>query len=271
MSSMALVTAELHKRNGERLELVSAIEALEQQKAISIAGSVSLSVTSCKSGEGKAVEESKIAVTVDIEGKSGSKKAGKMNSKMSLQVSSIEEVLVITCYEEKVSAGEMPAGIDAVEGGVTEQASVVSVPFTAKFPVKDAKDIVTCELQGSCSETTETMSIQVKVVLDETEDALEQKKKQLAQVEKSIAELGETVKAAHDETAEKARQERSKPKAVTGGAKAGGANAAASAQKGPTLLEMGAQAAAVAYGMGTYLVFGGAVAVIYLYGDYASV
>ena len=59
MSSLALVTQELHKRNGERLELQSAIEALEQQKATNIAGIVNVSVTSCKSGDGKIVKRAK--------------------------------------------------------------------------------------------------------------------------------------------------------------------------------------------------------------------
>lgn len=268
MSSLALVTQELHKRNGEKLELQSAIEALEQQEAVNIAGSLSLSVTGCKSEDGKAVEESKLAVVAEIEGKTGTKKEGKINDKMSMQVSALSEILLITCYVDKISAGETPTE-DNDEEGVMEKSSVVSIPFMAKYPVKDAKDVVTCEIQGSCSETSETMFMQVKVVLDETGETLDRKKKELSQVEKSISALQESAKAAHDETVAQAKKEKGKQKADRG-AKAGGADSA-SVAKGPTLLEMGAQAATVAYGMGTYLVFGGAVAVIYLYGDYASI
>ena len=141
------------------------------------------------------------------------------------------------------------------------------MPFTAQFPVKDAEDVVTCERLGSCSETRETISMQVKVVLEGTEEELERKKKELSQVEESVAKLQESAKAAHNETVAQAKKEKSKQKAAS---VSGGVNPA-STQKGPNLLEMGAQAAAVAYGMGTYLVFGGAVAIIYLYGDYASV
>ena len=271
MSSLALITQELHRRNGEAQVLKAAIEQLDQQAAVGILGSMSLTVTGCKNSEGKAVEDSKISVRANIEGKADSKMEGRCSEELKFQISSFEEVLVLTCYEEKMPAEEMGDG----EEGVTEQASVASVPYCINFPVKDAKDMVTTELTGSCSETNETMSISIKVLLDETKDALESSKKELQQLEESISALQEAAKAAHTETQQAAVQERERKKqqgqGKGGAAGAGGAPVAQQAPKGPSFMEMGAQAAAVAYSMGSYLVFGGAVTVIYLYGDYASI
>ena len=49
---------------------------------------------------------------VEIEGKTGSRKEGKISDKMSMQVSTLSEILLITCYEDRISAVCSPMEVE---------------------------------------------------------------------------------------------------------------------------------------------------------------
>jgi hypothetical protein len=274
MSSLALITAEMHKIGGRYQEVSNEVANLDEEAKAGVSASVTLTVLSCEGAEGKSVDSAAISVSVTVNSDgTETKKDGKVDEALAFKISTMEEVLSITCYNEK--RGAEP--IEEAEG-VTEQASVISVPFTAEFAVKEAskETAMTTKLEGKCDESSESMNINVKITLDTTEDLIASKKRELQELEASIIELQKALKAENAAQTESAKKEKKKPAAAGSSspkkaAAAGGTVSKPKVSLGQRVSQLSQWAVGVAYNSGSYFIFAGAVSAIYLYGDYASI
>ena len=270
MSSLALITAEMHKIGGRYQEVSNEVANLDEEAKAGVSATVSVTVLSCEGSEGKSVDSAAISVSVMVKS-DRTEKDGKVDEALAFKISTMEEVLSITCYNEK--RGAEP--IEETEG-VTEQASVVSVPFTAEFAVKEAskETAMTARLEGKCDESSESMNINVKITLDTTEDLIASKKRELQELEASIIELQKALKAENAAQSESAKKEKKKP-AATGSSSpkkaAAGAVSKPKVSLGQRVSQLSQWVVGVAYNSGSYFIFAGAVSAIYLYGDYASI
>lgn len=273
MSTLALITAEMHKLNSRAQECDAEISRQSEAKASGVLGAVSVTVLGCEEAVGKVpVDDAKISVTVAInlgESESSSKDA-KVKEAVDFDVHTMEEVFTITCHYDKMGTAPMDDS-----GDIAQQASVVVVPFKAELPIKDvSRDVaMTTTLDGKCDETTEVLGIRVKILVDMIDDLIASKRKEIEQIEASIGELQKALKAENAAQAEGAKKEKAqaaspKPKAASGASEAA---PKANTNYMQVAMQMGQFALGMAYNSGSYLIFGGAVSLIYFYGDYASI
>jgi hypothetical protein len=279
MSSLALITAEMHKLNSRAQECDAEIGQLEAKAKGGVFGQASLTVLGCEEAAGKlAVDESKINVTVamNLGDTESSSKDAKVKEGIDFDVNTMEEILHITCHYDKKGTGPIGDSED-----ISEQASVVVIPFKAQLAIKEVSTdmAMTTTLEGKCDETTEVLGIRVQIVVDKIEDLVASRRKESTQIESSLGELQKALKAENAAQAESAKKEKaektkkaqvasSKPKTASGTT---GVSPKSSTNYMQMAMQMGQFALGMAYSSGSYLLFGSAVTIIYFYGDYASI
>jgi len=180
---------------------------------------------------------------------------------VSLKVNCHRQYSVLTtAHEESVGGAEEDAGL-------SEQQSVKSVPYVAIFDVnlmwQDEPDSTTftCELEATCNEEP-SLILHVKASLDDCANMKAIKEKEAAQLQDSILELEDMLKNQSNDHSTSTGAGSNSPKAGKKQKKVKAPQA-----KGPSVMEIAAQL----YKKRSFLFFSGAAALIYFYGEYASV
>jgi len=175
--------------------------------------------------------------------------------------------LKVSCHRQYSALATKPAGGEEEDAGVSEQQSVKSVPYVAVFDVnlmwqgEPDSTTFTCELEATCNDEP-SLILHVKASLDDCANMKAIKEKEAAQLQDSILELENKLKDQSKDQSSSAGAGSNSPKATKKQKKVKAPQA-----KGPSAMEI----AALVYKKRSYLLFSGAVALIYFYGEYASV
>jgi len=170
------------------------------------------------------------------------------------------------CHVLPVSSGD-PVSHEEEDTGVSEQQSVKSVPYVAIFDVnlmwQDEPDSTTftCELEATCHEEP-SLILHVKASLDDCVNMKAIKEKEATQLQDAIVDLEDKLKEQSKDQSNSAGGGSSSPKAAKKQKKVKAPQA-----KGLTVMQI----ATLVYQQRSYLLFSGAAAAIYFYGEYASV
>ena len=103
MSSLALITAEMHKLNSRAQECDTAKENLQQAKASSVRGYASLIVLGCMAEGPVEVDPEKISVSVAMTDNEDSLKNVKVKEEVKFDLRTMVEGFTITCHHEKMT------------------------------------------------------------------------------------------------------------------------------------------------------------------------